>query len=354
MSEAADKDAKTEEPTEKRIRDSVEKGQTAFSRELPVLASLLAFTAYFALSGREMAFEQAYFLGRLLEHASTLPMDTPVDADTLFQQVFIGVGKIVAPLMFLLMAAGFAASASQNDPRLVLERIKPKFSRLSLSSGRQRVFGKKGFVEFLKALAKFVLATILVVIAVRPVAYHLLDTMFQHPAMVTETMATSIFSILIAICLAMFVIAAFDLVWSRFSWRRDLRMTKQEIKDEVKQAEGDPMVKARIRAVARGRAQRRMMKEVPTATLIVANPTHFAVALRYRPEIDAAPVVVAKGVDDIALRIREIAEANGVPVFEQVELARSLYRAVKLDQMIPQAFFQAVAELIRIIYERTK
>ncbi len=354
MADTDDQDSKTEEPTEKRIRDSVEKGQTAFSRELPILASLASFTAYFALSGSETAFQQAYFLGRILEHASSYPMDTPVDAASLFENLFLGIGKILAPLLFLLMAAGFIASAAQNDPRVVLERIKPKLSRLSLSSGRQRVFGKKGLVEFLKSLGKFVLAALMVVIAVRPAAYHLLDTMFQHPVMISKTMTDDIFSILIAICLVMFAIAAFDLVWSRFSWRRDLRMTKQEVKDEMKQAEGDPMVKARIRSVARSRAQRRMMNAVPTATLIVANPTHFAVALRYRPETDAAPIVVAKGVDAVALKIREIAEENKVPVFEQVELARALYRSVNLDQMIPHTFFQAVAELIRVIYERTK
>ncbi|MEQ9248234.1 MAG: EscU/YscU/HrcU family type III secretion system export apparatus switch protein, partial [Nitratireductor sp.] len=138
--------------------------------------------------------------------------------------------------------------------------------------------------------------------------------------------------------------------WSRHQWRVDLRMTRQEVKDEHKQTEGDPIVKARLRSLARDRARQRMMSAVPQATLVIANPTHFAIALRYRRDEDAAPVVVAKGQDLIALRIREIATEHNIPVFEEPVLARSMYKQVSVDNLIPSQFYKAVAELIRRIY----
>jgi flagellar biosynthetic protein FlhB len=157
-------------------------------------------------------------------------------------------------------------------------------------------------------------------------------------------------NILISIVVVMALIAGVDLVWSRFHWRQDLRMTKQEVKDELKQSEGDPIVKSRLRSLARDRARRRMMTAVPRATLVIANPTHYSIALKYARDEDSAPVVLAKGQDLVALKIREIAEANNIPVFEDVALARSMYKQVSVDSVIPQQFYQAVAELIRVVY----
>jgi flagellar biosynthetic protein FlhB len=157
--------------------------------------------------------------------------------------------------------------------------------------------------------------------------------------------------IIVLICTA--VIAVVDIFSTRHFWYEDLRMSKQEIKDENKQADGDPMVKARQRSIARDRARKRMMSEVPRATLVIANPTHFAVALRYDADGEGAPIVVAKGQDLIALRIREIAEESGVPVFEDPPLARSMFAQVSLDNLIPPEFYQAVAELIHRVYEKS-
>lgn len=145
------------------------------------------------------------------------------------------------------------------------------------------------------------------------------------------------------------LIAVLDFVWQKRSWWHDLKMTRQEIKDEIKQAEGDPIVKGRLRSLGRSRARNRMMKSVSTASLIIANPTHIAIALRYDRERDSAPVVVAVGADIIARKIRAIADEYSVPVFERVELARALYKVVKVDQVIPHKFYKALAELIRII-----
>lgn len=354
MSEESDKESKTEEATEKRIGDAVDKGQVAFSRELPVLASLLCFTAYFTLASKDLITNLSYFLSRILEQAGRLPLNNSVDALALFQRIALGAGGLILPLFLVLMAGGLVASIAQSDPRMVFDRITPKYSRISLASGAKKIFGMQGFVEFFKSVAKFVFATALTVFFLRAPVRHLLDTMFQHPAVMAESLAAMVSRLLTAVCAAMIVIAAFDFFWSRFSWRRDLRMTKQEVKDEHKQSEGDPLVKARIRSIGRDRARRRMLGAVPQATLIIANPTHFSVALRYEPSRDAAPVVVAKGQDILALKIREIAELHGIPVFPQVELARALYKSVQIDQTIPPLYYKAVSELIRIIYKTRK
>jgi flagellar biosynthetic protein FlhB len=176
--------------------------------------------------------------------------------------------------------------------------------------------------------------------------------MITNPFEFTKVIRSITVDILVAVVLVMAAIAAADLVWSRFSWRRDMRMSKQEVKDELKQSEGDPIVKSRIRSVARDRARRRMMTAVPKATLVIANPTHYAIALRYVREENSAPLVVAKGQDLVALKIREIAEENGIPVFEDVALARSMYKQVSVDSVIPPQFYQAVAELVRIVYAK--
>jgi len=163
-------------------------------------------------------------------------------------------------------------------------------------------------------------------------------------------MLTRAMRLVSAIAIATIVLVAADLLWARFKWHSDLKMTKQEVKEEYKQMEGDPMVKARMRSLARDRARNRMMGAVPRATLVIANPTHLAIALKYVRDEDAAPMVLAKGQDLVALKIREIAEANGIPVFEDVALARSMYKQVSVDSMIPAQFYQAVAELVRIVY----
>jgi flagellar biosynthetic protein FlhB len=154
------------------------------------------------------------------------------------------------------------------------------------------------------------------------------------------------------VAVATIILVAADVVWSRVSWQRELRMTRQEVKDELKQADGDPIVKARLRSLARDRLRKRMIAAVPRATLVIANPTHFAVALRYVREEGGAPLVIAKGQDLIALKIREIAAAHGIPVIEDKGLARSLYKAVEVDKMIPAEFYKAVAEIVFYVLGR--
>jgi flagellar biosynthetic protein FlhB len=160
--------------------------------------------------------------------------------------------------------------------------------------------------------------------------------------------------LLSAICVALIFLVGVDVVWSRFKWRADLRMTRQELKDEMKQAEGDPLVKSRLRSLARDRSRRRMIAAVPKATVVIANPTHYAIALKYSRGKDGAPLVVAKGVDLIALKIREIAGKHSIPVIEDKPLARAMYPAVEVGQFIPAEFYRAVAKILYLLYSRDR
>ncbi|MAW85375.1 MAG: flagellar biosynthesis protein FlhB [Phyllobacteriaceae bacterium] len=352
MSEQPDKDSKTEAPTEKKIRDALEKGQTAFSREAPLFASLLATAGFMALFSTPSTMVITERLAHFMSHAHDIRLDTGLDATNALAAIFGPMLTTLLPLFAVLAVAGVTASAAQNTPRMVRDRILPKWSNVSPASGWKRIFGKRGFIEFLKSLVKIGFAFAIVIFFMRDRMEALVGYVNLHPLAMLHLLEQNIVFLLMLVCAFMAVVTAIDIFASRFLWYEELRMTRQEVKEEHKQAEGDPIVKARIRSIARARARSRMMSAVPTATLVIANPTHFAIALRYDPERDAAPVVVAKGTDEIALRIRALAEASGVPVFERVELARSLYKVVKVDQIIPQAFYKAVAELVRYVYSR--
>jgi flagellar biosynthetic protein FlhB len=352
MADGEDKESKTEKPTEKKLRDAIEKGNLPFSREAPIFASFLAVLIFALFFADKSAIQMARFLSNFLDRPEEFQLGTAQDVVGLYRAVLVEVVKLIGVIMILLMAGGIAASILQNVPRFVLDRIAPKMSRISLREGWQRLFGVKGFVEFLKSVGKVGFGVACLVFALSGVKERLLSGMLMEPVAFGLMIRSITIHILVAIVFAVALITAADLFWSRFSWLRDLRMSKQEIKDEFKQTDGDPIVKMRLRSLARDRARRRMIQAIPKATLVIANPTHFAIALSYVREKDAAPVVVAKGQDLLALRIREIAEEHGVPVFEDVALARSMYKQVSVGSMIPSQFYQAVAELVRIVYAK--
>lgn len=350
MSEAPDKESKTEEASEKKIRDSIEKGKIPHSKEASVFASFTAVTLFTLFFVKQSISELSAFLAIFLERPEEWPLETERDAILLYQVVFIEIVKALAVVMLLLVTAAIAGSVFQNTPRFVLERIKPQLSRISLIAGWKRIFGAQGMVEFAKSIAKLAVVGFVLFWVLRNAQLEILSGMITNPVAYAEVIRDIALDILVAILFVVALIAIADLVWSRFHWKHELRMTRQEVKDEHKQTDGDPLVKMRIRSIQRDRARKRMMSAVPKATLVIANPTHFSIALRYDRDTDAAPIVVAKGQDLVALRIREIAAEHKIPVFEDVALARSMYSQVSVDSMIPSQFYQAVAELVRIVY----
>lgn len=346
MSDTDDKESKTEEPTEKKKQDAIEKGQTAFSKELPTLFTLTAITAIIGFGANGLTANLKTELEILFDRSSQYALVTNADAMGVMTRYWNVTMLILAPVLLGLAMAGLAGSLAQNPPRLVLKRITPELSRISLTKGLGRMFGPKGLAEFLKVLAKIGFTGACVALF----AGGIMPVLSEGPITSSEVFLAQIgrilFGLLFTMVLAMALIAVADLLWTNKEWLKDLRMTHKEIRDEVKQAEGDPLMKARMQSVARDRARKRMMGSVPNATLVLTNPTHYAIALRYNAPHDKAPVVVAKGQDLIALRIKEIATEHEVMIYENPPLTRAMYKAVSVDQMIPPEFFEAVAEII--------
>lgn len=350
MSERPDEDSKTEDATEKKQRDALEKGNTPQSREMATLASLLAATCILLFMAAQSTYGLTSNLKHAFVHIDVIKLTNSADAINIMTHFVGKAGELMLPPLLLLSLAGIAASMAQNPIALFLERVRPQASRISISQGWKRIFGKAGLVELLKALAKISIVISVCAFILKVETGRIVNSMLlpagSIPGFVLE-LCTKLF---VGVMLASLVIVIADYAWSHHKWLFDLRMTKQEVKDEIKQADGDPIVKARLRSLQRDRKRHRMMADVPTATLIVANPTHYSVAVRYEAGIDIAPVVVAKGKDLIALKIREIGRENGVPVVESKSLARALYTAVEVSQMIPAEFYHAVAELLHFVY----
>ena len=348
MSESADD--KTEEPTAKRIQDALAKGQTPMSREPAVLASLLVFAGWLAFRADGFVADAAQLMRGVWAEAGVASLGGG-DVTVLATRLLGRIGLALAPLLALLMAGGVVAGLVQAEPRAVGERIRPQASRISPLKGWSRTFGKRGWVEFGKALVKIGVAGTVTALVLRGALPDVADAMLRPPSLFLQTTAGLALGLVVSVALVMVAVTVFDVFWSRRTWREGLRMTRKETSDETKQAEGDPILKTRRRSLARDRSRRRMMEAVPGATLVIANPTHVAVALRYRHDEDAAPMVVAKGGDHLCLRIRELAEASGVPVFERMDLARALYKVGEVDRPIPETFYRAVAELVNFVMD---
>ncbi|MBZ8131788.1 flagellar biosynthesis protein FlhB [Afifella sp. IM 167] len=347
-----DKESKTEEPTEKKISDAIEKGNTPFSREATVFASMLAILVVLSLLIQSRVVELTNLLVHFIDDPGAFSLANGTETIHLLWRVALESGKTIIPVIAVLGVFGLAGSLFQNAPSLVLERIKPQWSRLSPTKGWEKLFGKQGLVEFAKSLFKFVAVGFVALIIIRADQSALAAAMYTDPTQMPALILSISVRLVASICVATIVLVAADLVWSRVRWRTDLRMSKQELKEEFKQAEGDPIVKGRLRSIARERARHRMMAAVPPATMVIANPTHYAIAIRYDRQEGGAPMVVAKGADLVALKIREIADKHNIPIVEDKPLARALYKAVEVDQWIPAEFYVAVAKLLHYIYAR--
>jgi flagellar biosynthetic protein FlhB len=352
MAEASDQESKTEQPTEKKIRDALEQGKIPVSREASIFASMAALMVIQSFLIGQGVQQLVPTLKGFLDDPDGIRLSTGADAQNLLSVVGLQAMRFMIPLVVVLISFGLAASLLQNAPRLVLDRIQPDFSRISPAKGWSRIFGAQGLIEFAKSVFKLVSVSLVVGFMLRASEARAFEAMYTDPVALPEMILSIAMRIVAAICITTILLVALDLAWSRFHWRRELRMTRQELKDEHKQAEGDPLVKARLRSLARDRSRRRMIASASKASLVIANPTHFAVALRYHRDENPAPLVLAKGADAIALKIRAVAEQNNIPVIENKALARALYDAVQVDQVIPGEFFRPVAEIIYFLQSR--
>jgi flagellar biosynthesis protein FlhB len=347
-----DQENKTEEPSEKKIRDSIEQGKIPVSREASIFASMAALMVIQAFLIGPGVQQLVPTLKGFIDDPNGFRLRTAADAQNLLSEVGLQVMHFVLPLVITLIVFGLAASLLQNAPGLALDRIQPNFSRISPMAGWGRIFGSQGLMEFAKSVFKLVTVSLVVWFVLRSSEARAFEAMYTSPVALPEMILTIAMRIVSAICIATIVLVAIDLAWARFHWRKELRMTRQEVKDEHKQAEGDPLVKARLRSLARDRSRQRMIASASKASLVIANPTHYAIALRYQRDENSAPLVLAKGMDAIALKIRAVAEENNIPVIENKALARALYEAVQVDQVIPTEFFRPVAEIIYFLQSR--
>jgi flagellar biosynthesis protein FlhB len=350
MAESEDKSSKTEEPTEKKISDAIEKGNVPVSKEALTFASILAIltVTYFYIGNGVSNLTSA--LERFIDDPSGIALDNAADATSLLEVLGYASASFLAPLVAILATGGLAAAFLQNAPRMVGDRVQPKLSRISPKEGFKRIFGAQGWMEFAKAIFKFLIIGFVVGVLLFFDSFRVVNAMFSDPSTLPELLLTLTVRLLSAVCIATVLLVVVDILFSRSHWRRELRMSHKDIKDEHKQTEGDPMVKARMRSLQRDRSRRRMIADIPRATIVIANPTHYAIALRYVLEEGGAPVVVAKGKDLIALKIREVAEKHGIPVIEDKPLVRSMYDKVDIDRSIPAEFYQVVAELLYFFY----
>ena len=352
MAEHEDKSSKTEQPTEKKLSTAIEKGQTALSREVMTFTSLLAMLAVLGLGVTGFAAGMESWLAGLLDQAGTISLSDHDDARRFLGEVMVTAGAAVVPLMAALAAGSILGSLAQNLPQANLERLVPKAERLSPAANARRIFGLSSLVELGKSLVKLAVVGAILFYVGRQQAADMAVTAMGDPGAIPGLMLHEALRLLWPLALVAMVLAVGDMAWTRFKWRKDLMMSRHEVKEEYKQAEGDPEVKGRIKMLARQRLAKRMMAAVPRATMVVVNPTHYAVALRYVPEESAAPVVLAQGVASLALRIRGLAEAHDLPVIENKPLARALFDQAEVGQMIPAEFYQAVAEIILYLQAR--
>ncbi len=352
MSEDQDESQKTEEPTEKRLRDARQKGNLPISREAGTLLSVFVMLILAAFSGPDAAAQIMVVLKGLSANAHDIAIGDVI-ADPM--AVSAGILWALLPSLALIFGAfaigGIAAAAGQNAIAVAGDRIKPKLSNISPIKGVSRLFSWSSIMEFLKGIVKIVLigtvTSMLILSDLERMELMVGADLSVLPSLIRE----AAIELLLVTLIASAVIASADILWRRWDWRKKLRMTRQDVKDEHKHSEGDPQIKARVREIRRERARKRMMAAVPDSTVIVTNPTHYAVALKYDRGRMPAPICVAKGVDRTALRIKEVARNHSVPIIENRILARALYGTVEIDQIIPREHFETVAEIITYVYK---
>jgi flagellar biosynthesis protein FlhB len=346
MAEGNDQE-KSEPATPKKRADARRKGQIAKSREIPSVAVLLTALSFFYFGGGWMFSQLIDLTGDVLQRIGQ--PGTIESMHHLLGYLFKRIAVILTPLLLVIIMAGIAGNVIQSGFLLTGEPMIPKLSKLNPLTGMKRLFSVRALVELLKSVTK--------VIIVGTVAYSILRAeMDQIPAMIALS-TTEILSFLGGVtlkigfytCLVLLVLAALDFVFQHWKHERDLRMSKQDVKDEYKQREGDPLLRSRIRAAQREMAMRRMMQAVPEATVVITNPTHLAVALKFDRSMPA-PRVLAKGAGEIAERIKTLAEQHGIPIIEQKPLARALFKNVEIDEYIPADLYHAVAEILAYVY----
>jgi flagellar biosynthetic protein FlhB len=350
MAEEPDSGSKTEEATPRKLEEARRRGEVPKSSDLPQWASLAGAAGVVAMAGGGMAQNLAQKLVPFIEHPQSYDLSNG-GGQVVLQTALMA----AAPLIFAVMGgaalAGAAGNLVQTGFLLSPDRLAPDFSRISPMKGFTRLYGIDGMVQFLKSALKIGLVGAVAWMAIRPHTKEFQSLVEVDPMAILPLSAEMLRTLFFAVLALLGVGAMIDWIWQRQRFMQRMRMSKEELKEDYRQAEGDPHIKAKIKQIRNERSRRRMMQNVPKATVVVMNPTHYAVALRYEAGETAAPLCVAKGMDSLALKIREVAEEHGVPVVEDAPLARALYATVEVDQTIPHEHYNAVAKVIGFVLQ---
>ncbi len=344
-----DQSLKTEEPTHKRLQDAREKGQLANSREVNHWFMILAGTIMIMMTAPVFMEQMRRFLGRFL----AAPHDIEVGLQSipsLFGDLAFGVIGILLPTFLILIAAALAAGLVQNGLVIATEQMKPKLEKISIFKGVKRLFSLKSVVELVKGVFKMAIVGAVALMLVLPELDGIEHVFTFGLAQTLGLIHSLAVRMLIGVLGVVTVIALLDFLFQKMQHMKRMRMSRHDIKEEMKQTEGDPIIRSRLRQIRRERAQQRMMQAVPEASVVITNPTHYAVALKYELDEMPAPVCLAKGVDHLALRIRKVAEEHDVPIVENPPLTRTLYGAVEIGEEIPVEHYKAVAEIIGYVF----
>jgi flagellar biosynthetic protein FlhB len=348
LAEEPEKDSKTEDPTAHRLEQARKKGDVAKSMDLAQWASLAASFGVMAIGGgwmvRNMAEAMVPFIAS--PHAFEL------SGEGARKMMFTALAACAVPLgavMFAAALAGAGGSLLQTGLLFSPDKVKPDLKKLSPLQGWKRLFGADALFQFGKSTLKIIAISAVVWMVFKPHARELETLVALSPAALLPFARDLLVAMFGAVLILLLATSGFDWFWQRMRWMQRMKMSKEEVKQDYKQSEGDPHVKAKLKQIRMEKSRKRMMQAVPTATVVVMNPTHYAVALRYEPGETPAPICVAKGVDALALRIRDLAREHGVEVIEDPPLARALYAAVDVDGTIPRQHFEAVATIIGFI-----
>ncbi|WEK05562.1 MAG: flagellar biosynthesis protein FlhB [Candidatus Devosia phytovorans] len=345
--EAPENDSKTEDPSQKKLQDAREKGDVAKSQEVVTWFMLLGSAAIFAGMGPGAAASLAEALKVLMMNADRFDLSGAGFSAFVTSLTYTLLGIVLIPLIILSVCA-ILANLIQHQPLFSGEPVKPKFSKVSPLAGFKRLFSGESLVNFGKGLLKISVVGAVVIMVVWPERDRLDTMMTADPLIILADFQELGVKIFMAVLIVVTAIAGADYFYVRQKWWKKQMMTLQETRDEYKQMEGDPHVKGKLRQLRHEKSRKRMMAAVPDATVVITNPTHFAVALKYDKGMKA-PQCVAKGADAVAFRIRELAKENDVPIVENPPLARALFATVEVDDVIPGEHFQAVAEVIGFV-----
>lgn len=340
---------RTEEPTQRRLEKAREEGKVAQSQELPAVAAVVVLTGVLALTAPTLL---AWFSMKLREGLSPRP-DVFADSQSFVHFFNAEIGSsivVMLPLLVSLMVAGTVACIVVSGLNFSPMALKPKLDELDPVKGFAKLFNMKSLIKLVVSIAKIIVVTLVVWQYIDSRSEAMAALRWAWSTQLLVLMARLIFGLLLRVCIALVVIAAAETFFQKWKFMDDMKMTKQEVKEERKDTDGSPEVKGRIRRIQMEMSQNRMLQEIPKADVVIVNPTHVAVVLKYDTKTMNAPVMVAKGADLVAEKIRSIARAYGVPIVRKPELARTIFKTVKEGHPVPGALYTAVAEVLAMVY----